>query len=282
MFAGVSPKFHLYIIVIEFLIQVWRWHEFCQSCFGEWYTSKIFTLYSLFLGAGTILSYHEENVVFWNVIIILLGTCFWSWKKAQNQSQHNICWYILAFCFIYYYYQYFSENTTEYLLTANAFYLELHSIAYFVSLLGIIIWLKLLFVNFHFASLEVTTLILISFLYSGPLRSRAAKAIGFIDMMIDYSSANAPLQKELSAGKISINSFVRDPISPYHHWFMLKCYFFLYDETEEVGNAAAFLASPLASAITGAVIYVDNGLNAMGVGVDSPIFKDLDIPTDKH
>ncbi|PIM99736.1 Reductase [Handroanthus impetiginosus] len=81
---------------------------------------------------------------------------------------------------------------------------------------------------------------------AGPLRSRAAKAIGFIDMMIDYSMANAPLQKELSA--------------------------------EEVGNTAAFLASPLASAITGAVIYVDNGLNAMGVGIDSPIFKDLNIP----
>nr|GMD43915.1 enoyl-[acyl-carrier-protein] reductase [NADH], chloroplastic-like [Ipomoea batatas] len=63
---------------------------------------------------------------------------------------------------------------------------------------------------------------------SGPLRSRAAKAIGFIDMMIDYSIENAPLQKELSA--------------------------------EEVGNAAAFLASPLASAIMGAVVYVDNGL----------------------
>ncbi|KAH7543611.1 hypothetical protein FEM48_Zijuj02G0202200 [Ziziphus jujuba var. spinosa] len=85
---------------------------------------------------------------------------------------------------------------------------------------------------------------------AGPLRSRAAKAIGFIDMMIDYSLANAPLQKELSA--------------------------------EEVGNTAAFLASPLASAITGAVVYVDNGLNAMGVGVDSPIFKDLDIPKDNH
>ncbi|GKD86373.1 enoyl-[acyl-carrier-protein] reductase [NADH], chloroplastic-like protein [Tanacetum coccineum] len=34
---------------------------------------------------------------------------------------------------------------------------------------------------------------------AGPLRSRAAKAIGFIDMMIDYSPENAPLQKELSA-----------------------------------------------------------------------------------
>lgn len=85
---------------------------------------------------------------------------------------------------------------------------------------------------------------------AGPLRSRAAKAIGFIDMMIDYSLENAPLQKELSA--------------------------------DEVGNTAAFLASPLASAITGAVIYVDNGLNAMGVGVDSPIFENLNIPKDKH
>ncbi|XP_015898944.3 enoyl-[acyl-carrier-protein] reductase [NADH] 2, chloroplastic [Ziziphus jujuba] len=82
---------------------------------------------------------------------------------------------------------------------------------------------------------------------AGPLRSRAAKAIGFIDMMIDYSSANAPLQKELSA--------------------------------EEVGSAAAFLASPLASAITGTVLYVDNGLHSMGVGVDSPIFENLDIPS---
>ncbi|KAM2613664.1 hypothetical protein TB2_028378 [Malus domestica] len=85
---------------------------------------------------------------------------------------------------------------------------------------------------------------------AGPLRSRAAKAIGFIDMMIDYSSANAPLEKELSA--------------------------------DEVGNTAAFLASPLASAITGGVIYVDNGLNAMGVGVDSPIFENLNIPKAQH
>lgn len=81
---------------------------------------------------------------------------------------------------------------------------------------------------------------------AGPLGSRAAKAIGFIDMMIDYSFVNAPLEKELTA--------------------------------DEVGNAAAFLVSPLASAITGAVVYVDNGLNAMGVGVDSPIFEDLNIP----
>uniref|UniRef100_A0A2P2LR95 Enoyl-[acyl-carrier-protein] reductase [NADH], chloroplastic n=2 Tax=Rhizophora mucronata TaxID=61149 RepID=A0A2P2LR95_RHIMU len=85
---------------------------------------------------------------------------------------------------------------------------------------------------------------------AGPLGSRAAKAIGFIEKMIDYSYTNAPIQKELTA--------------------------------DEVGNTAAFLASPLASAITGAVIYVDNGLNAMGVGVDSPIFTELNIPKGEH
>eukprot|EP00850_Spirogloea_muscicola_P008172 SM000043S15800 [mRNA] locus=s43:225854:227805:+ [translate_table: standard] len=72
---------------------------------------------------------------------------------------------------------------------------------------------------------------------AGPLRSRAAKAIGFIDDMINYSSANAPLPKELDA--------------------------------DEVGATAAFLASPLASAITGCTLYVDNGFHAMGVAVDS-------------
>lgn len=73
---------------------------------------------------------------------------------------------------------------------------------------------------------------------AGPLRSRAAKAIGFIDRMIDYSEANAPLAKALDA--------------------------------KEVGQAAAFLSSPLASAITGTLLYVDNGLHAMGVAMDSP------------
>jgi len=71
---------------------------------------------------------------------------------------------------------------------------------------------------------------------AGPLRSRAAKAIGFIDTMIDYSRANAPLTKDL--------------------------------EADDVGAAAAFLLSPLASAVTGTVMYVDNGLSAMGVAVD--------------
>lgn len=76
---------------------------------------------------------------------------------------------------------------------------------------------------------------------AGPWRSRAAKAIGFIDKMIDYSVSNAPLSKEMNA--------------------------------EDVGGAAAFLASSLAGAITGITLYVDNGLHAMGVAVDSPAFN---------
>mmetsp|Transcript_7817 Transcript_7817/g.26930 ORF Transcript_7817/g.26930 Transcript_7817/m.26930 type:complete len:387 (+) Transcript_7817:72-1232(+) len=72
---------------------------------------------------------------------------------------------------------------------------------------------------------------------AGPLGSRAARAIGFIDDMINYSVANAPMEKELGAN--------------------------------EVANVAAFLCSPLASAITGSCIYVDNGLNTMGLAMDS-------------
>jgi len=67
---------------------------------------------------------------------------------------------------------------------------------------------------------------------------------------------------------------------PFNHMLCSSILSLKSNVAEEVGNAAAFLASPLASAITGAVVYVDNGLNAMGVGVDSPIFVDLDIPKD--
>jgi enoyl-[acyl-carrier protein] reductase I len=34
---------------------------------------------------------------------------------------------------------------------------------------------------------------------------------------------------------------------------------------QEVGNTAAFLCSPLASGITGHVLYVDCGYNVMGI-----------------
>lgn len=77
---------------------------------------------------------------------------------------------------------------------------------------------------------------------AGPLGSRAGKAIGFIERMIDYAEANAPLSKKLYAS--------------------------------EVGYTAAFLASSLASAITGTILYVDNGLQTMGVAVNSPSFNE--------
>lgn len=73
---------------------------------------------------------------------------------------------------------------------------------------------------------------------AGPFRSRAARAIGFIDRMIDYSTVNAPLAKEMDA--------------------------------VDVGYTAAFLASPMASAITGETLHVDNGLHSMAVSQDSP------------
>ncbi|GJT59267.1 retrovirus-related pol polyprotein from transposon TNT 1-94 [Tanacetum coccineum] len=47
---------------------------------------------------------------------------------------------------------------------------------------------------------------------------------------------------------------------------------------DEVGNATAFLVSPLASAITGTVLNVDNGWNTMGVVVDNPAFINSDGP----
>ncbi len=71
---------------------------------------------------------------------------------------------------------------------------------------------------------------------AGPHASRAASAIGFIHKMIRYYELNAPL---------------RDPL-----------------RAEEVGNAAAFLCSPLASGITGTVLYVDKGYHAMAAPAD--------------
>jgi enoyl-[acyl-carrier protein] reductase I len=38
-------------------------------------------------------------------------------------------------------------------------------------------------------------------------------------------------------------------------------------EADDVGSTAAFLCSPLSRAITGSVVYVDNGFNVMGMAV---------------
>ena len=71
---------------------------------------------------------------------------------------------------------------------------------------------------------------------AGPWASRAASAIGFIDMMIKYTSDNSPLPRPIDA--------------------------------TDVGSTAAFLSSPLGRAITGSVVYVDNGYHAMGMAVN--------------
>lgn len=71
---------------------------------------------------------------------------------------------------------------------------------------------------------------------AGPLASRAARAIGGIDKMVDFYAANSPIPEPIAA--------------------------------EEVGNTAAFLCSSLASGMTGLVLHVDKGYSIMGVPVD--------------
>ena len=68
---------------------------------------------------------------------------------------------------------------------------------------------------------------------AGPLASRAASAIGRIDEMVDYYAEHSALGGANTA--------------------------------EDVGNVAAFLASPLAAGVTGTVLHVDNGYHAMGM-----------------
>jgi enoyl-[acyl-carrier protein] reductase I len=70
---------------------------------------------------------------------------------------------------------------------------------------------------------------------AGPLASRAASAIGIIEKMVEYCAQNSPLTAPLKA--------------------------------EEVGNAAAFLSSSLATGITGTIVYVDKGYHSMGMSM---------------
>jgi enoyl-[acyl-carrier protein] reductase I len=73
----------------------------------------------------------------------------------------------------------------------------------------------------------------VNIISAGPYASRAASAIGDIDHMISYAAERSPLPRGIAP--------------------------------EEVANATVFLCSPLASAITGHVLYVDCGYNVMGV-----------------
>ncbi|MEI7685003.1 MAG: SDR family oxidoreductase [Planctomycetota bacterium] len=73
----------------------------------------------------------------------------------------------------------------------------------------------------------------VNLISAGPYKSRAASAITDMDVSIDYAAQRSPLPRGITP--------------------------------EEVGSATAFLCSPLASGITGHVLYVDCGYNIMGV-----------------
>jgi enoyl-[acyl-carrier protein] reductase I len=72
---------------------------------------------------------------------------------------------------------------------------------------------------------------------AGPLASRAAKAIGTIELMVDYYKKNAALPETNTAS--------------------------------DVGHTAAFLCSALGAGITGTTIYVDKGYHSMGMTADA-------------
>jgi enoyl-[acyl-carrier protein] reductase I len=73
----------------------------------------------------------------------------------------------------------------------------------------------------------------VNLISAGPYASRAAKAINKdFDKLITHAAEHSPLRR---------------PITP-----------------EEVANATLYLCSPLASAVTGQILYVDCGYNIMG------------------
>jgi enoyl-[acyl-carrier protein] reductase I len=74
----------------------------------------------------------------------------------------------------------------------------------------------------------------VNLISAGPYASRAARSIrpGEFEKSVEYAAVRSPLPR---------------PITP-----------------EEVANATVFLCSPLASAVTGQILYVDNGYNVMG------------------
>ncbi|HEX22428.1 MAG TPA: enoyl-ACP reductase [Chromatiales bacterium] len=69
---------------------------------------------------------------------------------------------------------------------------------------------------------------------AGPIRTLAASGIKGFRAMLDYCKQNTPLRRNVTI--------------------------------DEVGNAAAFLCSDLASGITGEITYVDAGYNITGMG----------------
>ena len=74
---------------------------------------------------------------------------------------------------------------------------------------------------------------------AGPIKTLAASGIGDFGKLLAYNSHNAPLRRNITI--------------------------------DEVGNAAAFLLSDLASGITGEIMYVDGGLNTTALGNADPL-----------
>jgi len=75
-------------------------------------------------------------------------------------------------------------------------------------------------------------------LSAGPIKTLAAAGIGDFNKLLSYNEKHAPLKRNVT----------------------------IY----EVGNAAAFLCSDLASGITGEITYVDGGTNTTALGTTDP------------
>ena len=69
---------------------------------------------------------------------------------------------------------------------------------------------------------------------AGPIKTLAASGIGDFNKLLGYNEKHAPLKRNVTI--------------------------------EEVGNAAAFMCSDLASGITGEITYVDGGFNTTALG----------------
>lgn len=69
---------------------------------------------------------------------------------------------------------------------------------------------------------------------AGPVRTLAASGVKSFRKMLDYNARNTPLRRNVTI--------------------------------DEIGNAAAFLCSDLASGISGEVLYVDGGFNTTAMG----------------
>ena len=74
---------------------------------------------------------------------------------------------------------------------------------------------------------------------AGPIKTLAASGIGNFGKLLAYNEHNAPLRRNVTI--------------------------------DEVGNAAAFMLSDLASGITGEIMYVDGGLNTPALGNGDPL-----------